>query len=178
MGFVNVGKVHSAQGLKGEVFVWIFAGEAHWFDQWDTLYLCQSKALEPEKSLAIKKARPHSKQQKWGFALNLDGVNDRNQAEAIEKLDVLVPEEFLISGEDDNIYLREVLEFEVIDQSRGPVGRVKGFSGSSFQDLLIIENEVGKYEVPFVEPLLVEIKRNEKQILMDIPQGLVAGEEL
>lgn len=178
MKFVNVGKVHSAQGLKGELFIWIFSGEAYWSDHWQILYLAEDKGTVPTREIKILKALPHEKQKKWGFRVKLEGVTSRNLAEEIEKMSVLVPEAFLVSDDDEDIYLREVLGFRVIDETRGDVGEVTGFAGNAFQDLLIINNEKGSYEVPFVEPLLIEIDKNNQTILMDIPQGLVLGEEL
>lgn len=178
MAFVKVGKIHSAQGIKGKLFVLIFAGEAHWADLWEVLYSSPKGGEAPDLETPILEFKPHSKQRKWGFMIDLEGVTDRNAAEEWVGRDVYVPESFLISSEGEEIYLREVLGFEVIDQTRGPVGEVTGFAGNDFQDLLIIKGEKGEFEVPFVEPLLIEIDKDKKQIAMDIPQGLVAGEDL
>lgn len=179
MGFVHIGKVHSAQGIKGDLFIYIFAEEAAWADQWTQLFVAPAGVDQPEKTLEIKKLRPHQKQKKIGFVLKLDEIDDRNKADALVGHSVFVPEEFLVSKEGENIYLREVLGFRVHDTQRGDVGVVTGFSGHSMQDILVIKNDSGEsFEVPFVEPILIEIKRGEQKIVMDIPQGLVAGEEL
>ena len=91
---------------------------------------------------------------------------------------VYVPENFLVSKEGEEIFLREVLGFEVMDKQRGEVGKVVGFSGNAMQDILIIKNELGTYEVPFVSPIHLETDKKNKTLFMDIPQGLVAGESL
>ncbi len=178
MTFVKIGKIHSAQGIKGKLFVLIFAGEAHWADQWEILFSSDREGEHPDRETPIESFKPHSKQKKWGFMVDIKGVTDRTEAEKWVGREVFVPESFLTSEEGEEIYLREVLGFEVIDQTRGSVGEVIGFAGNDFQDLLIIKGEEGEFEVPFVEPLLIEIDKNKKQIAMDIPQGLVAGEEL
>lgn len=178
MNYVLIGKIHSAQGIKGEIFVSIFSEEAEWADRWETLYVSKDKEQQPSAEFAIASARTHKKLGRWGFAVRLDNVKDRNRAEELKGLKVYVPEDFLVSEEGEAIYLREVLGFRVIDQTRGDVGEVVGFAGNAMQDLLVIESEKGQFEVPFVEPLLVETDRDNKKLIMDIPQGLVAGEEL
>ena len=176
--FVSIGKIHSAQGIRGELFVHIFSGEAEWMDQWHDLHWSEKVDTVPKAFSKITSKRVHEKQKKWGFALRLDEVKDRNDAEAWVGRKVYVPESFLVSEEGEEIYLREVLGFRVMDETRGDVGEVVGFSGSAWQDLLVIKNQDGEFEVPFVEPILIETKKDEKILVMDIPQGLVAGEEL
>ena len=176
--YVHIGKIQSAQGIKGEIFVMIFSGEAAWADQWDILYWGGKDSTEPEGNTKIVKARTHEKQKKWGFVLKVEDVPDRNEAELWVGRQVYIPEEFLTSEEGEEIYLREVLGFRVKDIDRGDVGEVVGFAGSDFQDLLIIKNDVGEYEIPFVHPIHLETDKDKKELIVDIPEGLVAGEEL
>lgn len=176
--YVLIGKVHSAQGIKGEIFVSIFSEEAEWADQWQTLSLSSHQQTTPRQEFKILHKREHQKQKKWGFALRLQGVNDRNASEALVGSQVYIPESFVTTEGVDDIYLREVLGFRVIDQKRGDVGEVIGFAGNWMQDLLVVRGEAGEFEVPFVEPILCETDKDNKRLIMDIPMGLVAGEEL
>lgn len=176
--YVLIGKIHSPQGIRGELYVSIFAEEAAWADQWETLCVSAKEQTAPQQFLQIQTARIHQKQGRWGFVVRLAEVKDRNQAEAMKGMNVYVPEHFLVSEEGEDVYLREVLGFQVIDQERGAVGTVKGFSGNAMQDILVVEGDHGEFEVPFVEPILIEIQKEKQTLLMDIPVGLVAGEEL
>jgi len=179
MSFVWIGKVHSPQGVRGQIFVSIFAEEASWVEKWKKLHLSPRDHESPDQQYKILIKKPHQKQKKWGFVLTLEGVDDRNKVEKWVGFKVYIPEEFLISAEGESIFLREVMDFQVHDKIRGLVGRVVGFSGHNLQDLLVIEHPCGdRFEVPFVEPLLIKIDTPEKRIEMDIPLGLVPGEEL
>lgn len=177
-GFVLIGKVHSAQGIKGELYISIFAEEAAWVDQWEEVHLSQENENAPSLTHEIDWWREHAKQKRWGYVVRLKDIKNRNQAEELVGMKVYIPEAFLVSQEGESMYLREVLGFRVIDESRGDVGEIIGFSGSDFQDLLVIENEKGVFEVPFVEPILKKMDKDNKQLLMDIPFGWVVGEEL
>ncbi len=176
--FVLIGKVHSPQGIRGELFVSIFSGEAAWYEQWDTLYLSTDSEESPTLEMKIKRSREHQKQGRWGFAVTTEEVKDRSRAEDMKGYKVYIPESFLISEEGEELYLREVLGFRVVDKTRGDVGEVIGFSGNSMQDILVIEGEQGHFEVPFVEPILIETDKDKRLLQMDIPLGLVAGETL
>lgn len=177
--FVQVGKIHSAQGVRGDLFVWIFAEEADWVAQWNTLWLGPAEQKQPTIQRKIIKKRPHQKQKKWGYSITIEGVADRDQAELLVGQGVFVPDSFFVTQEGDSIYLREILGFLVEDKNRGPVGHVVGFTGSDLQDRVIIEDPQGKtFEVPLVKPLWVDTDKAIQKIIMDIPIGLLPGEEL
>ena len=177
--YVHVGKIHSPQGVRGDIFVYIFSGEAAWMDQWDKLYVSKDKEKVPSETFEILNVKFHRKQKKPGFVLKLKECPDRNKAEEITGLKVYIPESFLVSEEGEGIYLREVLNFRVIDKERGDIGEVVGFMDNGMQDLLIIKNSEGtKFEVPFVEPIHLETLMDKKEIHVEVPFGLVPGEEL
>lgn len=178
MSYVPIGRVHSPQGVRGQLFIHIFAGEAAWVDQWTELHLVEKDGALPQVSHPIIQVKPHHKQGKWGLVVSLAEVTNRNQIEAYKGWTVLIPESFLVSQEGEGLYLREVLDFQVIDRKRGEVGRVRGFSGNSQQDLLVIETPGGEeFLVPFVDALTESIDKPGRRILMDIPWGLLPGED-
>jgi 16S rRNA processing protein RimM len=177
-GFVFVGRVHSPQGLKGEIFISIFSGEAAWAEQWQQLFISGENENQPTREFPILWTREHRKQGRWGFVVSAEGVNSRGLSESLKGSKVYIPTALLTTQEGETPYLREVLGFQVIDQTRGAVGEVVGFSGNALQDILVVRSKQGDVEVPFVEPLLIKIEKSQRQLLMDIPQGLVAGEEL
>ncbi len=173
--YLSVGRVHSAQGLKGDIFIDFSVREASWKDRWEHLTLF---SMGNWQVLKILKKRPHRKKGKTGFVLTVQSIENRNRAEEFVGQDVFVPREFLISGDGKIMDLREILGFRVLDKTRGDVGEVVGFSGSSKQDILVIFGHEGEFEVPFVHPIHLSTNREKRELVMDIPLGLVYGEEL
>ncbi len=171
---VSVGRVHSAQGIKGELFIHLFTKKTSWKDQWRCLVL--SGGDESRKFLKILKKRPHRKKGRSGFVLKLQSIEDRTRAEELVGRDVFVPRKFLISGDNEVIDPRGVLGFRVLDKTRGDVGQVVGFSGSSKQDTLVVSGSGGEFEVPFVYPIHLSTDKEKEELIMDIPLGLVCGE--
>jgi len=177
--FVKVGRVHSTQGLKGEIFIQIFSGETCWLSDLESLYLSEETSNHPEKELKIKKRRLHKKKGLSGFVVQVEGGLKIEDVEPLVGQTLYLPESFLVSAPGENIFLREIQGFKILDASRGFVGTVRGFSDNGAQDLVLIKaQDQQDFEVPLVEPILISIDFELEQIKMDIPLGLVPGDEL
>lgn len=171
MSFVRVGKVKDAHGIRGELFVVLFAGEAEWLPKLTSLRLVP-EAGGSEQTFAVKSARPH----KNGFIVKSNDIKDRNQAETLKHLILEIPEEFLVSKPGESIYLREIQNF-TLKNNGVEVGRVAKFSSNTFQDLLVVETPKGEFDIPFVEAFVKKIDYDAKTIDMDLPQGLLGDDE-
>ncbi len=165
--YQKVGKIKDAHGLKGEVYVLIFSKDISWQDQ---LSIIKLESPDAQKILDIKveRAKPH----KDGLIIKFESVNDRNQSEALKGWTFAIPEENLISAEGETIYLKEVLNFQVLLNDQ-PVGRVKSFSSNGMQDLLVIQSHSHDYEVPFVADFILKIDFEAQKLFMAFPEGLM-----
>ena len=169
-----IGKTHSSQGLQGHLFVLLKTENPPWIKKWKTLHLSVSEAEDGDKKdYEILQKREHSKQGKTGGVLKLKGIDDKNASDSLEKQFVWIPETFLTSKKGEQIFLREIENFLVVDQERGEVGPIVGFSSNGAQDLIQIQTSTGTYDVPLVQPFIQNIDYDAKKIYMDIPQGLL-----
>lgn len=167
-GLRQVGKIKDAHGIRGELFVLVFSGDVSWLNQLEQLHL-YSPAQAQWLELTPERVRPH----KQGFIVKCAELSDRNQAEELKGCEFFIPETFLVSQPGQAIYLAEIEGFRVIQTGQGEVGRVVGFSGNGAQDLLLVENPRGQFAVPFVKELVIAIRYAEREIEMDLPEGLV-----
>jgi 16S rRNA processing protein RimM len=170
--FVRVGKVKDAHGIRGELFVILFSGEAEWIDDLESLRLVNENGAADPKVFSVKSARFH----KNGMIVKSPDIKDRNAAEALKGRLLEIPEEFLISEPGEAIYLREILGFKILTEAQGEVGTIEAFSSNVAQDLLVVKTKTGTYEIPFVEAFVKNIDYEAKQMTMDLPVGLL-GEE-
>jgi len=166
--FYCVGKVTTAHGIKGELFVHLFAKTADWLPQFKTLILSLEKEGTDFKEFPVEKAREH----KHGLIVKPIGIDDRNRAEELEKHFMQIPLEWLKSKPGEEYYLIELINFQVVDKNQKLIGEVVDFSSNGVQDLLVIKNKKREFQVPFVEQYVVEINQSEKVLIMDIPPGL------
>lgn len=163
---IKIGKIKDAHSLKGDLYLIIFSKDLSWQQSLSEGYL--GTDFGDAQKYSIKKMNPH----KDGFILGLEGLVDRNQAEAMIGKVFFVEEKALESEPEDTIFLREILKFEVFDQNGNFAGIIQGFSSNGAQDLLIINNDGKTFEMPFVAPLIQKIDHPAKKIFLIIPEGI------
>lgn len=159
-----IGKIKDAHGLRGDVFIILFSKDYSWSDLIDELYV-------EDKLYEVVSMAKH----KDGLKTTLQGVTDRNQSEALIGKQIYLPTDFFFNqGKDEGMFLAEIENFKIIDKTLGEIGTITGFSSNVAQDLLIVKNASGvEFEIPFVDDFVIEIKRDEKIIEMDLPEGLL-----
>lgn len=168
-----VGRIHSTQGLRGEVFVIFSANPEHWFDQAQELYVAKTEESKPYRSLEIVKARRHSKQGFEGLVILFKDINDKNNSDLLVKHWLFADADLFVSEAGDNIFLSELQDFLVIDKVRGEVGPIVDFSNNGAQDLVVIQKGAEAYDVPLVKDFIEKVDFENQIIYMNIPQGLL-----
>lgn len=171
--FYAVGWVSSAHGIKGELYLRLNSKKADWLDKLDRLYLFERDTENLVKDFEILRVKPH----KQGLIVKVAEVTDRTAAESLKGLSFKIPRSFLVSEPGENIYLAELEGFELCANGPKSVGTVKGFSSNSMQDLLVIQNSKGEFEVPLIDEFLERIDFKKKCIFMKLPEGLIEWEE-
>ena len=175
-GDVVVGRVKDAHGLKGELFIVLFAGEAAWLKSLKTLRLVPADK-SGAREFTVRSARLH----KNGLIVTTQEIRDRTAAESLRGAEFSVPESFFVAESGEEPYLREVLGFTVIrvtDGAREAVGVVDGFSSNGAQDLALVRLAEGVTRpVPFVAPLVHRVDYAAKTIEMTIPVGLLEDDD-
>lgn len=167
MGLKHVGKVMDAHGIRGDIYCLIFSGDVSWCDQLKELQL---QLNGKSHSFEILKLKPF----KRGFIATLNGFADRNRAEEFKGAELWVDENLFISKEGEPLYLREILNFELIDKTLGVIGKVEDFSSNGIQDLLVVKAKSAEvFEIPFVNEFVIDIDFASKKMTMDLPEGLL-----
>src|SRR5690606_22742316 len=124
---------------------------------------------EDQLELPIQSIRKH----KSGLILKTPALKDRNAAELLKGYAFYIPTELLSADDGEQPFLFELRDFVVTDPQDQLLGEIKDFGSNGIQDLLVVRNAKGDFEVPFVEQFVVEIDYEAKTIKMDLPEGLV-----
>jgi 16S rRNA processing protein RimM len=182
-----VGRVKDAHGLKGEIWVVLFAGLADWLDslrQTGGFLLASDEGVSSEEDLktgvssfSLKAARVH----KNGLILQSPDIADRTSAEKLKGKFLIIPDNYLESDEGEEFYLSEVEGFRVFEGEQ-LLGIVTGFSSNVAQDLLVVSLESSarpgvkkgsEIEIPFVEAIVVGVSGEEQKLEVSLPEGLI-----
>ena len=176
---LRVARIGRAQGLKGEVTVRLYTDDPEWRFEPDSVLYSQ----DGETEYIVEGSRTFK--DRW--ILKLEGVDDRNAAEALNGVELY--------GEVDDADLigleARLVEGNGLGLPAGQVvGKVVDVIDSPAQSLLkirltepVVTGQNSKGEdvvektalVPFVEALVPDIDLEEQYLTLDPPGGLIPG---
>lgn len=169
-GWRLVGKIKEAHGLRGDLYVLIFSGEATWEEELTEFCLAKDETLSNKKIFQVEKSKAFKK----GLMIKPQGVVDRTAAELLKGQLFFIPENLLVADEGDAIFLEEIAGFQTVTESGDVIGLIVDFSTNNFQDLLVVKTVNGKHvEIPFVDAFVVDIHYEARQVILDLPEGLL-----
>lgn len=161
---LKVGWVKDAHGLKGELYIQLFAKKADWLPSLKEFWLENESG---RTQFTVARAQPH----RDGLIVKPNETHDRTEAERLKGRAFLIPEGYIQASEGENIFLGQILGFTVFDGER-EVGLVEGFSTNGVQDLLNVRNADKMFYVPFVEAFIRQIDYEGRRVVMELPPGL------
>lgn len=162
-----VGKVREAHGLKGDLYVLIFSGDITWAKRMKSFGL-KAKDSDEVQTFNVERTKPFKK----GIIVKAAEITNRTAAEGVEHLEFFIEEDLLVSKPGETIYLSEIKNFKLKDPEQTVLGEIVGFSTNGVQDLLVVETDGKKVEVPFVDAFIKKIDFKHQAVIMDLPEGL------
>lgn len=164
-----VGRVVRAHGVTGEVVVDVRTDDPD-------LRFAPGSTLRgrvkngPERTYTVDTVRPHGPR----LLLRLDGVADRNAADALRGTLFIVDSQDLPPIEDPDEYYDHQLEgLRVVTTTGHTVGSVAEVLHTAAGELLSIRAEDGEVLVPFVSAIVTSVSLAEGTIEIDPPEGLL-----
>lgn len=166
-GFIPVGGVVKAHGIRGEFGIRSYADSPALFDE-APLFLSDGKGRP--RPIEVTSWRAH----KDLILMTSPQVADRDQAEALRGMELLVRETDLPELEEGEHYLHELIGCRVTLQDGSEVGELKGFYETGEQDTWVIENGEGvEILLPAVPEFVLDIDLDAEAIVIEPPEGLL-----
>ena len=152
---ILIGKITTAHGIKGFVKVQFYGENIDLLDQYGALYT--SKSGQNQIELEIKN------QQKDVWVCAVEGVNDRNQAEALRGTQLYIDADLLPELEDEEeFYYNDLIGMSVQDVDGNKIGKVTNVENFGAGDLLEIKLNKGKsFYLPFTETYVPNIAKSD-----------------
>lgn len=149
-GLIRLGHIQSPQGLNG--FVRVHSETS------DPLDICSYGPLwdvHKKQQFMLKFIRMH----KNSLICQIEGINDRTQAEELQGMMLCIEKDQLPKLEDDEYYYEELVGLKVIDmqdQILGLVKAVQDFGGGCMLDVML-EQERRSVYIPFTEQFVPDV---------------------
>ncbi|WCL81669.1 ribosome maturation factor RimM [Saprospira sp. CCB-QB6] len=109
------------------------------------------------------------------WIIKLEGIDDRNQAEQWSRKTLYLREKDLLEGAApiSGLAFDFLIGFHLIDEDLGDLGEIIDLLELPQQEMAILNIEEKEVLIPLHEDLIVEILEAEKQIIMQLPEGLL-----
>lgn len=146
---ILLAQIGSPHGIKGEVRVKPF-GEPEMLDQYGKL------ETKDGKKFKIKRMRP----QKNMMVVKFEGVNTREEAEALNRVELFIDRAKLPElEEEDEFYIEDLIGMDVLNTSGEQLGTVLAVPNFGAGDMIEVKptNSSSTYFLPFTKEVVPEI---------------------
>lgn len=162
-----LGKIAKKFSFKGEVLIYLDTDEPELYENMESVFVDFNKNLVP---FFIENSNLHKND---FLRVQFEDVNNEEEADRIVGCEVYLPLTMLPKLEGNKFYFHEVIGFEIEDQRLGIFGKIVSINDTSAQPLFEVINGNVEILVPMIDQFLVKIDRENKKVIMDLPEGLV-----
>ena len=152
---IEIGKVLKAQGIKGEVKLACYVDDAAMLKTVKQLYI-------GSKTYTVTHFRADGA---FCYVL-LDGIADRNAAEALRNWTVYADKE-IVAVDEGRYFIDDLVGCTVALDNGKSVGTVKEILQNGAADVFVCDGESGEILFPFLKDLILSVNVQAKQITLD-----------
>jgi len=105
--------------------------------------------------------------------VQFEDVDTEAEADTLIGCGIYLPLSMLPKLEGNQFYFHEVIGFDIEDKRLGVFGKIVSINDSTAQPLFEVVNGSVEILVPMIDQFLVKIDRENKKVIMDLPEGLV-----
>ncbi len=162
-----LGKIAKKFSFKGEVLIYLDTDEPEIYENLESVFVEFNKNLVP---FFIENSNLH----KGDFLrVRFEDVDNEQEADAIMNCEVYLPLTMLPKLTGNKFYFHEVINFEIEDKRVGVFGKIVSINDTTAQPLFEVLNGEVEMLIPMIDHFIVKIDRENKKVIMDLPEGLV-----
>ncbi len=165
---IAVGRIGRAHGIKGDVNIHIYGDDAS-FISYPRLLLPDEHGKLHETGVTSARLKKPGK-----AVVHLEGISDRNMAEALSGRQVFVNGDWLPEPEADESYWYELEGLKVVTDRGEELGHITGIMQTPGHDIYVVSAPNGKeILVPAVKEFVTDIDPDSGICRVSLPPGLV-----
>ena len=162
-----LGKVAKKFSFKGEVLVYLDTDEPELYEDMESVFVEFNNNLVP---FFIEQSSLHKND---FLRVKFEDVNTEAEAEDLLNCPIYLPLSMLPKLVGNKFYFHEVIGFDVEDKRLGIVGQIVSINDSTAQPLFEVLKGDTEILIPMIDLFLVKIDRDNKKVVMDLPEGLI-----
>ncbi len=166
---VAVGVIRRAHGVRGEASVELLTDERTRFEELDRVFLVDPKRMQVVPSRVLG-ARSHQER----VLVALEGIGSPEEVGLHRDWTIEIPEDEARALEVDEFFLHDLVGLAVHDINGDRIGVVVDtLEGVAQLRLRVEAADGGRFEIPFVKALCVDVDLDRGRLVVDLPEGLV-----
>ena len=162
-----LGKIAKKFSFKGEVLIYLDTDEPELYENMESVFVEFNNNLVP---FFIENSSLHKND---FLRVRFEDVSDEAEADRLMNCPIYLPLKMLPKLTGNKFYFHEVIGFEIEDKRLGVFGKIEAVNDSTAQPLFEVKNGDVEILVPMIDHFLVKIDRENKKVIMDLPEGLV-----
>ncbi len=172
-----LGRIAKAHGIRGEVSVepWLECGDV--LAPGARLWLREGNGEGESRPVCVETSRPHGRR----VLIRLEGVSDRDGAEALVHAEIHVDRGRLPPLKEDEYLWEDLVGLAVVDDAGNPVGRLTGILATGPRgenELLVVQAGDEEVLLPMTREVVHEVDLEGGRMRVSVPEGLrVSGGE-
>ena len=167
-GFIVVGKVVKAHGIKGDLKVYPSSGYPDDFDHYSDLILVAEGDTQ-QQTYEVASSRSHGKV----AIVHLVGIDSMNDSEALRGFDIRIAKDDLPELDPGFYYWHELQGMEVITDQGESVGTLTSLLATTGHPVLVIKNKGREHLVPAIKEFVIGLDDKGETLIISPPPGLL-----
>jgi len=169
-GFLPVGKIFGAHGIKGNIKVYSYAESLSVFEPGSSILVINAKGSET--TYKIKWVKPHTRY----FLLSLKGIESRDSVQTLIGSELFIEKADLPELEDGSYYWFDIIGLSVFTTDEQYLGKIESIISTGSNDVFVVKDPNKEQEnetlIPALESVVLEIDFKLKTMRVDLPEGL------
>lgn len=163
---IILGKIIKVQGKAGEMICHFSIDKPEWFSDIKFIFIDIDQRLIPYHIESLELSDNYAR-------ISLEDVHNPELAQKLVSRDIYLPKKDFPELTEREFYNNEIIGFTIIDKEKGEIGRVKDVLERPEQSLLQIIHQNTEILIPLAEDLIIKVNKKQKQLIIDIPEGLL-----
>ena len=170
--FLTVARVARPHGAAGDLACEIITEFPQRFRRVKHLYLAAARSGQPPTRREVQRARLARRGQTDQLLLKLDGVDDRNAAEALRGALVQVPESQAWKLPRGRFYQHQIVGLQAISTHGRHLGQVRDVLETGANDVYVVQTTSGELLLPAVKDVVKEISPERGVMVVELLPGM------
>lgn len=168
--YLQIGEITRPHGVRGELRMRIITDYPERIPKLKRVFLAEGPFDPAPRPYMIRSVRPHHEM----ALLTLDGVDDRDAAERLRNMAVMVSIEDAVPLGENEVYLFELIGMRVIVEDGNDIGEISDIIEAGPNDIYVVRSEqYGEYTIPDVPQFILGIDKAARCIRVRLIEGLL-----